>query len=85
MAGIQPNVFWELTYRDLQNYLNGYSKRNTDEWRRARLQAWIVYAANTDKDRKSMTEWLPLPDDAKEKPKQLLSKQQWDFMKKNWN
>jgi len=86
LAGIQPGQFWELTYRDLQNYLEGYAQRNTDEWRRTRLQAWIVYAANTDsKDRKTMTAWLPLKGDVKEKPARLMSKRQWDYMKQNWN
>lgn len=86
MAGIQPDVFWKLTYRDLQNCIDGYNEKNTDEWRRTRLQAWIVYAANTDsKDRKTLTEWLPLKGDAKEKPRKLMSLKQWEFMKKNWN
>ena len=86
MAGIQPDVFWTLTFRDLQNYLEGYAKRNNDEWRRTRLQAWMVYAANTDsKERKSLTEWLPLPDDVKEKPRRLMTKKQWQYMNNNWN
>lgn len=86
MAGIQPDSFWRLTYRDLSNWLEGYEKRNNDEWRRTRLNAWITYAANTDsKDRKELTEWLPLPGDGKAKPKQLMSKKQWEFMKSNWN
>lgn len=86
MAGVQPDVFWRLTWRDLQNYLEGYAKRNLDEWRRTRLQAWIVYAANSDsKDRKTITEWLPLEGDVKEKRKRLMNKKQWEFMKANWN
>lgn len=86
MAGIQPDVFWTLTYRDLQNYLEGAGKRNTDEWRRTRLQAWIIYAANTDnKDRKGINEWLPLPGDVREKAKRLMTKKQWQFMQSNWN
>lgn len=85
IAGIQPAEFWKLTYRDLQNYLEGYAERNLDEWRRTRLQSWIVYAANVEsKDRKAIEEWMPLAGDVK-KRKRLMSKNQWEYMKKYWN
>ena len=86
IAGIQPDVFWKLTYRDLLNYLDGYEKKNRDDWERARLQAYMIYAANVEsKDRLSITEWLPLKGDPKPKGKKLMNKKQWEYMKKNWN
>jgi len=86
VAGIQPDAFWQLTYRDLQNYLEGYKKKNNDDWRRARLQAYLVYATNVEnKDRKSIEEWMHIEGDPKPKRKRLMSKKVWEWMKNNWN
>ena len=49
------------------------------------MQSWIVYAANVEsKDRKEIEEWMPLVGDRR-KRKRLMSKKQWEYMKKNWN
>ena len=46
----------------------------------------MIYAANVEnKDRLSITEWLPLKGDPKPKGKKLMNKKQWEYMKKNWN
>lgn len=84
MAGIQPDVFWNLTYRDLSNYLKGYEKRNLDEWRRTRIQAYMVYAVNcTKEERQGIVEWMPLGEEKPEKPK-LIDKKTLRKLEKLW-
>ena len=41
MAGIKPNEFWELTPRELKNYIEGFIVKSEMENDRAILNAWL--------------------------------------------
>jgi hypothetical protein len=81
LCGIDPAAFWFLTYRDIDNAIKGHQARTTDEWRRARLISYMIYATNTDKNRKDITEWLPLEGDPKPKRFKPISKKDYERIK----
>lgn len=41
MAGIKPNEFWEITPRELSNYVQGFVIKSEMENDRAILNAWL--------------------------------------------
>ena len=40
MLGYTPQVFWDITPRELQNAINGYRKKEDEAWERLR---WGIY------------------------------------------
>lgn len=65
-VGINPNEFWDLTERELMAAINGYRRRQTEEWKRARLTAYMTYAVNV-KNPEKIESWLPLEGDPQPK------------------
>ncbi len=63
-VGIMPKDFWELTERELMAAINGYRRRQIEEWKRARLTAYMTYAVNA-KNPDKIENWLPLEGDQK--------------------
>ena len=82
---MKPAEFWALTFREFHNHIEAHRLNEVEKWKRTRLQAWIVYAANSDsKDRKTIEEWMPLGDERPRPARRLMNRKQWEYMKKNW-
>jgi len=61
-VGIMPDKFWHLTERELMAAINGYRRRQVEEWKRARLMAYMTYATQV-KDPAKIEHWMPLEGD----------------------
>jgi hypothetical protein len=61
-----PEQFWLITERELMAVINGYRHRQVEDWKRARLTAYMIYATNA-KNPEKITTWLPLEGDTVEK------------------
>jgi len=83
-AGITPSEFWKLTYRELDNHLQGYGKRLLEQWKIGRFGAYITYCANS-KDPVPIERFLPLEDTKQIRTKKrLMTKKQYEIMNKAW-
>lgn len=82
-AGISPEKFGQLSYRDLDNHLKGYRASEVQKWKRARLTAYMVYATHASEP-ESITSWMPL-DGETIKAAKLLSKKDYQKLKANWD
>lgn len=65
MIGLTPSQFWDLTPRELGNAIEGYKKREVEEWKRTRFIAYTVatYAGKQMKHHIPIERWYPLPGD----------------------
>jgi hypothetical protein len=61
-VGILPAEFWQITERELMAAISGYRHRQVEEWKRARLTAYMTYAVNA-KNPEKIEAWLPLEGD----------------------
>ena len=83
-AGISPEIFGLLSYRDLDNHLKGYQKAEVQRWKMARLTAYMVYATHADKP-ENINNWMPLGDEKITPRKKLMSKEVYKKLKQNWD
>ena len=80
-AGISPVDFGRLSYRDLSNHLQGYQKAEREQWKRARLTAYMVYATHA-KDPQQIEDWMPL--DEVRRVKKIVTKKEYQKVKQAW-
>ena len=64
-AGLRPIEFWDMSWRELDNWVQGYERRIEDEWRRTREIVTMQY--NTHVQRRGQqvrsSDMIPLPSD----------------------
>ena len=72
-VGIMPEQFWQITERELMAAINGYRKRQVEEWKRTRLMAYMTYATNA-KNPQRIEQWMPLEGDPVVKNTNTLAK-----------
>lgn len=58
--GLMPNEFMSLTWYDYSLIISRHIKENAREWERSRFIAYWLYWANTDTDRDTLYDFLPL-------------------------
>lgn len=75
-AGLSPNDFWDCTLQEVILYVEAARKRDNAAWQRSRFEAYTVYCSTAEtKNRLSIYEFMPLPDDPTEKEVQRIKKQ----------
>ena len=68
-VGIAPWEFWEITWKEFQVMVLAAERTEVNGWRKTRFLGWLQYATNTtDKNKKSIEQFMPLPGDPKPKP-----------------
>ncbi|MEM7298207.1 MAG: hypothetical protein AAF391_08080 [Bacteroidota bacterium] len=63
MVGFTPSAFWELTPRELQNAVNGFTKKQKIAWEQIRWGAYYTLLPHWDNKKGRLTTdkiWLPI-------------------------
>ena len=83
-CGLKIEEFWRLSWREFLLYRKGYEARNLVQWEHTRMIGYMMYSniMKYEKHKKSMTEWLPLPSDGKEKKEYITTDQFIESRKK---
>jgi len=72
-VGIMPEQFWQIKERELMATINGYRRRQVEEWKRTRLMSYMTYATNA-KNPQRIEQWMPLEGDPVVKNTNTLAK-----------
>lgn len=59
MLGYTPQIFWDITPRELQNAIEGYRKKQNEEWERVRWSSFYSVVPWV-KGFKPEKVWLPI-------------------------
>lgn len=61
--GLLPDQFYRMTWWEYATYADGYTKRQSREWERTRLVAWMIFNANAKKPLKKPEDLMQLVTD----------------------
>lgn len=72
-VGIPPREFWKMTWKEFLVMVEAHGRTEANGWRKFRFLGYMQYLANTtDKVKKSIYDFMPLPDDpVKDRGKRL--------------
>lgn len=61
---MSPDDYWSTPITDVFEIIEGFRKRETEAWQRARFQSYIIYCSVTDENkRKSIYDFMELDGD----------------------